>query len=76
MRVNEWLFLLSRPEGGPRHEAVMNSCTSEAKLLSAAGSNGRPITAAVAGFREPDSCSWEMDSKATEEMESCENNCA
>lgn len=27
-------------------------------------------------FREPDSCYQEMDSKRTEEMESCKNNCA
>ena len=40
--------------------------------MSSTGSNAGLITAAVAGFREPDSCYQEMDAKRTEEMESCE----
>lgn len=47
-----------------------------AEPVSFTGSNGGLIIAAVAGFREPDSCYQEMNSKRTEEMESCENNCA
>ena len=39
--------------------------------MSSMGSNGGLI-AAVEGFREPDSCYQEMDSKRTEEMESAE----
>lgn len=70
--VNEWLSLLSGPGGGLRHQALKNSCTPGAEPVSSTGSNAGLITAAVAGFREPDSCYQEMESKKTEEMESCE----
>ena len=70
--VNEWFSLVSGREEGLRHQALKNSCTPGAEPVSSTGSNAGLITAAVAGFREPDSCYQEMDAKRTEEMESCE----